>query len=289
MRRKNLLEAALILQIIQPNHALVVTSSASSVAEHHYAEHVERLAQQCGLPLITNVTSQPGAPSVPALLGASAGVLSTSLFEGYGLTPYEAAAAGKRVIARLSDPSSASTVKPAFSTPPQVRPLPGKTSLNWTYDDVMVPTELLGDYLSEQQQLYELWCLRHLSGRLRRISRPPPWWGQSVVPFSRLTQSDQEKIFRVLPHHRDVFLTHNPWLIDLADWINQPKPEREDSPALTLSLWADSFAEGVTLAANSVPPRDHRPEAWLLATTHLRQGNHFPLLWSEAAPRFLNP
>jgi hypothetical protein len=285
MRRKNILEAVLLLQLLQPAHSLLVTAGPSSAAEHRYAQRIHDLTRRHRFPLLTALNAQPDTPSLPALLAASAGVFSTSLFEGHGLTLAEAAAAGKRVIARHANPSSPSAVVPLFLPEPTAPPVVQKNSLIWMYLEVMVPTEMLGDYLGPQRQLYELWCLRHLSGRQRRAAIPPPWWEEKIVPFSRLTLADQETVLSQLPARRDALLAVNPWLLQLSDWLNTPITTHRAPMTLDLSHWADRFAESVHLAANTVPRRHHTVDAWELATTHLKHGNHFPLLWDESLLR----
>jgi len=100
LRRKNLLEAVLLVRWLRPEAVLATTSGAFSADEARYAAAVRGIAQESGGSVVTGLLDAPGAPAVSEVLAHAEAVVLTSVREGFGMGFVEAAAAGTPVVAR---------------------------------------------------------------------------------------------------------------------------------------------------------------------------------------------
>jgi glycosyltransferase involved in cell wall biosynthesis len=193
LRRKNVAEALLLTRWLRPEAWLVVTGSASSREEEHYARRLTESAHSGHWRLRIGLLQgeAPGRPDVPELLGISEAVLLTSIQEGFGLPYLEAAAAGRPLLARSLPNIAPDLRRFGFEFP-------------HGYEEIFIHPALF-DWKSEvkrQMRLYRLWrdrmppgC-REYAGEpalLARKSEPGP------VPFSRLTLTAQLEVLAQAP------------------------------------------------------------------------------------------
>lgn len=130
LRRKNLLEAVVLMKLLWPEGRLLVSGGPSSQAEREHFLTLQQAAEALGISLQTNVAGQKQVTQ-EALLDQAALVIQTSTKEGYGLVPEEAAKRHKALI---------------------LRRLPALTLLQEangacfprSYEELRVPVELLG-------------------------------------------------------------------------------------------------------------------------------------------------
>jgi glycosyltransferase involved in cell wall biosynthesis len=188
LRRKNVAEALLLTRWLRPEAWLVVTGSASSSEEEHYARRLSEAARignwRLRLGLLQGEES--GQPGVPELLEVSEAVLLTSIQEGFGLPYLEAAAAGRPLVARSLPNIAPDLRRFGFQFPHE-------------YEEVHVPRELFdwGTEVKRQEQLYRLWRQRLPSGCRHEAGEPAILAKRheaGPVPFSRLTLTAQLEV-----------------------------------------------------------------------------------------------
>jgi hypothetical protein len=100
LRRKNLVEAVLVMRAVDEGAMLVTTGGVSSGAERGWYAGMGRAVEEGGWPMRLAVAEEVGAPSVPAMMGAAEAVVMSSLREGFGLPWWEAAVLRRPLLAR---------------------------------------------------------------------------------------------------------------------------------------------------------------------------------------------
>lgn len=188
LRRKNVAEALLLARWLRPEAWLVVTGSASSNEEEHYARRLSEAARmkkwRMRLGLLQG--DSPRQPGVPELLGVSEVVLLTSIQEGFGLPYLEAAAARRPLVARSLPNIAPDLRRFGFQFP-------------HGYGEIRVPRELFdwGAEVKRQERLYRIWRRRLPSGCRREVGEPAilaQRHEHGPVPFSRLTLTAQLEV-----------------------------------------------------------------------------------------------
>jgi glycosyltransferase involved in cell wall biosynthesis len=276
LRRKNVIEAVLLGRLFNAEAVLVTTGGVSSPAEEPYAAALARAATECCWPLHLSVLANAGesAPTVASLMRASEMVVLPSLFEGFGLPLYEAAALGVPALGRRDALSGGwlESVETYFEL------WVDRAMLDW-------PAEL-----ARQHRLFRAWRER-LPRDVAAAVRDPWWWHPDApVPFSRLTVTGQVDILGTCETaHEDMFghlVDANPWLSqgwgDFGRWrrttgVNAPWAGCQ-SPEGFAGVVAFYF-KSMKLAAESasLDPAPCPPE---LTPERLAQTNHYPLLWA---------
>jgi hypothetical protein len=100
LRRKNLVEAVLVMRAVDEGAMLVTTGGVSSGAERGWYAGMGRAVEEGGWPVRLAVAEEVGAPTVPAMMGAAEAVVMSSLREGFGLPWWEAAVLRRPLLAR---------------------------------------------------------------------------------------------------------------------------------------------------------------------------------------------
>lgn len=261
LRRKNLLEAALLARLLAPDAAVATTAGVSSPAETRYARALEEAAARgdirlaLGLRAAAEAAGRP-APSIPSLMAASDAVVVPSLFEGFGLPVLEASNLGIRCLARLD-------------ACPDGRPPPGVCA----YDEIRVPWDLGGGKAERARQETAWLHWRHLMPTAAAAALPdPPWWtGAATIPFSRLTLEGQLETLRACQHPETAAAMRalNPGLPPAPARPSPPPPAAPPATTLIDQLRAATPAAAAPVSVSPHVLLDHRL-AW---------ANHYPLLW----------
>lgn len=224
LRRKNLLEAALLAKILSHDGELLVTGQVSSAAEQSAKWAVQSTAEALRLPLTVGLLQ--GGTSIPApldLLGAADAVLQTSVQEGFGLGPVEAAMAHKPLILRQLP-----ELLPAWQA------CGGRFPTQ--YLDLAIPPHLLpvGETDRRQRTLTREWS--NLPPNWREVAQHSAESAQHLSPaFSRLTLPSQWEVLQC-PGAVESLAEANPWLKEWAVAIRNRK--------LAPATWAESHAQG---------------------------------------------
>ena len=276
LRRKNIAEAVLLARLLDPEAVVVTTGGPSSADEAAYARSLHQAAAAGQWPLHLGLlagTETIGSPhpSVPALMSASATVVVTSLFEGFGLPVMEASSLGIRCLARRA-------ACPDHFPPSHIR----------TYDDLWIPQALAGGTAerARQRPAWARWKALMPPEAADSLTEPAWWQHDQPISFSRLTFAGQSSVINQCQHEtaRAALLGLNPWL---ASFLSS-------SPPLPLAPMMTSTIEPTTVASalRAVPrlqPQNHdsshhptpfaaNPPAGPPAY-RLHQVNSFPLLW----------
>lgn len=130
LRRKNLLEALLLVRWLRPTAVLATTSGAFSPDEAAYASAVRGVAERSGGSFLVGLLDGVGAPRVSEVLRCAEAVVLSSVKEGFGMGFVEAAAAGTPVVARRLPQVEPDLEALGFSFP-------------HLYDEVWIDPELL--------------------------------------------------------------------------------------------------------------------------------------------------
>lgn len=270
LRRKNIVEAVLAARLLAPEAVVATTGAVSSLAEARYAEVVTGAAGAAGAGgwrLLVGILAGPRTagrepPGMDALMAASAAVVVTSLFEGFGLPVVEAAALGVPCLARRG------------ACPD--RAAPAGTAV---YDELWVPRELAGGPAerARQETAWARWRSA-LPPEVAAMVADPPWWqGEGSVAFSRLTLQGQIEVLHACasPEAAAALRPLNPGLAAPA----RRSAAADPPPATTLaSALADVLAASTMRSAGAPVP--HRPDATGDGLAgRLLWANHFPLLW----------
>lgn len=274
LRRKNIIEAAVLARLLRPDAVLVTTGGPSSAAETAYAEALATMQRKSGgcwhLGALADVATD--APRVPALMRASERVLATSLFEGFGLPCREAAALGVPWLARRE-----ALVDGGAAEGP-----PGATGAA-IYDELRIDRAWI-DWPAEKARQQAAFA-RHralMPPAVAALLPEPPWWrNDAPVALSRLTLAGQsavlERLHRWSPHEaRALFHPLNPWLQQATASAATPHPLPRETTAAHTARLAD-FWENREVTRADPPPAPSFPAA--LMAERLAAFNHYPLLW----------
>jgi glycosyltransferase involved in cell wall biosynthesis len=270
LRRKNLAESVLLSRWLAPGTAVVTTGGPSSADEQAYADRLTAVAQRDGWPFHPAVLdSVARAPSVEALMAASAAVVSTSLREGFGLTVYEAAALRRPVLARATGDLAVSAPEGAV-----------------VYDDVQVPRDLF-DWRSEAARRAALWkeWRNKLPSEAAALAGPPGRPGEDradVWTFSRLTLPAQTEVLGRSAEDLAAALDGlNPLL---AAWrrmeLRQARWTETGAGPSDLERFAGEFLAAIDRAEHAPPPEATASSRVLAGflRERLAGANFYPLL-----------
>lgn len=266
MRRKNIAEAVLLARWLAPDANVVTTGGPSSAEEQSYATHLAGVARRDRWPLrLSVVEGDAAAPPVAALLACADAVVSTSLREGFGLTAYEAGAAGRPVLARATADLAASAPQGAV-----------------VYDDVMVPGDLFDcrAELERQEGRWRSWR-QMLPAEAQAFAVRPDFLehGSGCVAFSRLTLRAQ---IEVLAHPaadlRAALDSLNP---RLASWCGRKLPDAKlAGEEFTAEAFAERFCAVIDRAGQQHQPYGDAAKLVLegFLAERLAGENFYPLL-----------
>lgn len=222
LRRKNPLEALLLMNLVDPGHVLVTTGGVSSRAEHLWWEWLLRESAEQRWSLRAAVCERAGSPSVPALMAAAETIVSPSLREGFGLPCWEAAVLGRPLVARRLD-QTRRTLENAG------------VDLSGGYDALLVPLDSFGAAAE---------AARTAEARIRLAALLPPefrdlpgavgpWKAGTPVDFGSLSALAQSE---VLAGPSDPVRRLNPWLA-----VAGRVPRRPDPGLMAPRRWAERF------------------------------------------------
>jgi glycosyltransferase involved in cell wall biosynthesis len=281
LRRKNVAEALLLTRWLRPGAWLVTTAGISSEDERPYGERLADAARRRGWRLHLGLLQggEAGKPTVAELIGACEAVMSTSIREGFGLPPLEAAAARRPLIARRLPNIAPDLAQFGFRFP-------------HSYRDVFI-SPVLFDWQSEiarQERLLRRWlgqlprAWRHLAGEPAMLTgrrRPRP------VPFSRLTLTAQLEVLTRPPEESWTLCAPlNPFLPRWRDMAARcalrvaPWP-REAARWLSGRAYAQRLARLFEAAPGATPDRlAGRNAQRELMVERLSAPDLYPLLWS---------
>lgn len=283
LRRKNIAEALLLTRWLAPEARLATTAGVSSADEAAYAEALRAAVTRHDWPLDLAILADApaGAPPIQDLLAAGAGVLLTSLAEGFGLPYLEAAAAHRPLVARRLANIAPDLASLGFRFP-------------GLYDDVLIAPGLfdVDAELRRQAERFAAW-LTGMPRHVRQCVPQPRWFAEPGAPvaFSRLTLTAQIEVLSVDPK---VSLRHarhaNPWL---DAWFRaHPAPWRRPTawPAgATERLSTDRYAGSLLRLARSrgsahavgsnTPTRSQSAQESLLRARLVPDQLH-PILWT---------
>jgi len=269
LRRKNAAEAVLLARLLAPDAIVATTGAASAASEAPYAAAIAAAAKRgrwklrCGLLAGAEAAGQP-APAVATLMAASAAVVITSLFEGFGLPVMEAAALRLPCLARRQ--ACPEGLAPATAT---------------AYDDIRVPRALAGG-ASEQARQEKAWARWRavMPPELSRLLPEPPWWaGPGPLAFSRLTLPGQWEVLHACQARgtAEALLALNPELAapacpaPSAPAVPDPMP-----PAPAAVTLATALAGPPAPSLDAELPSDEGNRA---LADRLAWANYYPLLW----------
>ena len=281
LRRKNVAEALLLTRWLRPEAMLVTTGGASSPDEEPYARRLADAAREHGWRLRFGVLAdnETAQPSLPEMLGASECLLLTSIQEGFGLAPLEAAAAGRPLIARRLPNIAPDFRRFGFRFPQ-------------CYREILIAPGVF-DWEAEQRRqrsMYREWK-NALPRNCRAWAEPPMLLQCAIpapVPFSRLTLSAQIEVL-ALPaaHSWKLCANWNPLLrvwkaragdgcLETTQW-----PESADD-WLGGESYARRFAEIVRChPRKAAKPNDACAAQEEFIRLKLRTAQLFPLLFSK--------
>lgn len=239
LRRKNIAEALLIKEWINPSSWLVTTAGASSSGETSYAEAVQTFAKEkqikFRLGIITN--NHHNAPDVYSIIAASEVVLLTSLQEGFGLTYIEAAIMKVPLIARMLPNLEGDFEKFGLRFP-------------YKYRDILIHPDLFSwkDEAERQRKIFESWleklpCQFREWVKLPEIARDsgPP----SPTPFSKLTLQGQLEVLAHEPSYSfEKCVALNPFIAKLKKKLHTGRLKAVELSQSTLELLSlENYAE----------------------------------------------
>ncbi len=256
LRRKNLLEALILLKLVRPEVSTLLVAGPCSPAELPYAERALAGAQQVGIDLQLGVAAATGL-SVPELMAPAEMVLQTSVQEGFGLTALEAAHLQKPLI---------------------LRRLPGIT--DWleehggqfphVYDQLRLPPAIVPS--DEAVKWETAWqqercpLLPTAWRDLARVTGRPDF-----SHFAGLSLTGQSAVVQDLSHFQEGLRTANPWLEQWAHCLHEPAV----APQFTES-WPSRMEQILRS-----PPTQGDPLSYLtrLFQAHLETAGAWPMLW----------
>jgi hypothetical protein len=186
LRRKNLAEAILLARWLRPGAWLVSTGGTGS-SEEPYAAALRDAARRGRWKVALGALERAGrhAPPVEEVFALAEAVLQTSIQEGFGFAPVEAAAFRKPLILRRIPGVTEDLLRLGFRFP-------------HSYDETLVAPPLYGwkQERARQEKRFREWLAR-IPGPVRRTLSPPPILLDArprPIPFSRLTIRAQLEI-----------------------------------------------------------------------------------------------
>jgi glycosyltransferase involved in cell wall biosynthesis len=282
LRRKNLAEALLLTRWLRPQAWLATTGGVSSAEEEAYAGALAAAAQTHGWRVRLGILQgdESKKPTVPELLAASEVVLLTSLQEGFGLPYFEAAAAGRPLVARQLPSIAPDLADFGFHFPQY-------------YREVQVDPALF-DWRGErerQARLFARWKGLMPSTARRFAEKPAVLAAGSEpcpVPFSRLTLTAQlEVLAQPIEHSWQQCAILNPFL---KTWREQAFVKRLETtpwpPGATRWLGGRAYARRFLELVPPLLPTAPGPHSSQAAQTEflrkkLRMEYLYPLLWDS--------
>lgn len=222
LRRKNPVEALLLMNLLDPGNLLVMTGGVSSGAERPWWEWLCREAVERRWPLQAAICERAGSPSVPSLMAAAARIVCPSLREGFGLPCWEAAVLGRPLVARRLGQTQRTLEEAGVD-------------LSGGYDALLVPADSFGAAAE---------AARTADGRIRLAGLLPPefhdlpgevglWRAGTPVDFGSLSAQAQSE---ALAGPLDPVRRLNPWLAGAGSL-----PRRPDPGLVAPRRWAERF------------------------------------------------
>lgn len=271
LRRKNLLEALLLVSWLDPGAVLATGSASFSTDEAAYARLVREAAGEGRVQVEFGVLDDDGSPSMAELMPHSAGVLLTSVQEGFGMAFVESAVAGVPLVSRRL-PEVEGDLRAAGFAPPN------------SYDEAWIPRALV-DWPAEQSRRARLlhWVRASLPVEAARWLREPTGDGGEVVAFSRLTLEGQRVALANATW--EACAPWNPALAALRRRIAGPGLPVAAMPNGGADMFAERFWEVAAMAGRSAggsssPSREAQAE---LTRRALAGDAFFPLLWETGS------
>ena len=256
LRRKNLLESIALTRWHRPHGQLLISGTASSAAEADYAQSVEEGARLVGLRLECGASArQP----MPVLMRGAEMIVQSSLQEGFGLAPWEAALFHRPMLLRRL-PALTTAFEQAGAA------LPG------VYQELLLPENFLS--AAEQARQLQGWQRPaaalpepHRSAALALCERPGP------PAFSSLTLRGQMEALSDWPRLQHALASANPWLHHPPSTTPVTAPQWPDAGVPQIErLLAVPTAPGSAAASSA----EVQTALFHAALPTLRQ---FPLLW----------
>lgn len=257
LRRKNLLEAALLMKLLRPGLTNLLVAGPASPSEESYAAAAVRGAAALGLQMRLGVSAALGL-SVPALMQPAEMILQTSVQEGFGLTALEASEQGKPLILRRLPMVTAWLEQSGGNFP-------------HCYSQLILPKSAVPPN--------EAAAWKHQWHQNRCPMLPEPWRAQAecVSPpnfshFSALSVAGQlhvlENFHQLEPGIREA----NPWLTNWQNTLTQPAAP----PRISIS-----WAHAVDALWKSAPTSEGSSLTHLetLFQAHLPDAGSWPMLW----------
>jgi glycosyltransferase involved in cell wall biosynthesis len=277
LRRKNVVEAMLLIRWMCPDGWLITTAGPSSADEIPAYEIVSKFAARHGFRVRFALLADAGrdAPLIDPLIAACDGVIVTSVQEGFGLPYLEAALAGKPLIARRL-PNVFGDLKHLGH------------SISNGYREVWVHPGLI-DIEREIARQRTDWKMR-LSGMpaaARNLAGTPwihGWVDGKPLAFSRLTLAGQLEVLSNDPRESwKVSRRWNPSLgkIKLRMELHQLAPDPV-SPTLAHRLSPQIYADAFWHLVKSCAPvssRDARSTQRAMLADRLADEYLYPVLW----------
>lgn len=279
LRRKNLLEALLLMRWFDPQAELISAGEASSEQEHPYARRIAETAKKEGWPLHLAILSgtDSTAPGIEEMMAASDVLALTSLQEGFGLTFLEAAFFGKPIVCRELPNVGPDLAKFGFQFP-------------LAYTDVAVARTLFDEEreIRCQEKLWLQWK-NELPASVQPLAEKPELLispDSPSVSFSRLSLTAQIEVLMHAPQKsRQESRPFNQKLNEaFAIPVNEFPPIKWPTTAakhLSAEAWAANFQRGVHQAKGFFVTSEKKSPAALqkaFMASNLRSANIFPLL-----------
>ncbi|MCX7871919.1 MAG: glycosyltransferase [Verrucomicrobiae bacterium] len=189
LRRKNIAEAILIKEWINPEAWLATTAGTSSADEIGYANAISIFCKERKIKFKPGIVANDlnkNPPDVYSLIAASDVVLLTSLQEGFGLSYIEAGLMKTPLIARMLVNLEEDFQKFGLKFPHK-------------YKDILIHPDLFSwrEESQRQRQIYESWVARlplefQRRAKLPEIVKAP--YSPEPIPFSKLTLQAQLEV-----------------------------------------------------------------------------------------------
>lgn len=264
MRRKNIGEGLLLARLLHPR-GTCLTPGGVSAEEGKYVAALRAAVR----PGQWRTWPAMGGPNLPDLLAASAAVLVTSLQEGFGLVPQEAALHGIPLVARRH---------------PELQ----RMGAGWAYDELLIPAVVLPSREAEEERRMTAWANWRGSQPLdlQRLVPDLPELPRESAPFSGLTLEAQQHVL-ALP--AEAVAPANSWLREARQAIAAGPPATRAAAGVPKScpvFSAEDFAEEFErLLEEPGPPPcpavgDPVRLQEELVRLHWQPHRLFPLLWS---------
>ncbi|MCS7008702.1 MAG: glycosyltransferase, partial [Chthoniobacterales bacterium] len=265
LRRKNVLEALLLLKHFTTNGFILIPDVAGSGDEQHYWQALQSLAKSSSLPLRLLPSSKPDSPPFWSFMATADVLALPSLIEGFGLAFLEAAALQKPLLCRK-----------LHNVEPDLQNF-GLSYPN-SYEDIWI--EFSGKFaereLQRQEQLWIEWTAKIPREFHPFLSIPPARKAieNGSIAFSRLTFTGQLELVR---RSAPPFHTSLPSKLTPPHWSKEPTE-------LCDSHFANKFWMHVSNFFDTISEPHTQDCAWIaqqdIARDKLCDKNLYPLLWT---------